>query len=75
MLWHELKTSMGLERPTLRSASVAEPLIVCVDCKSSYDHGLTTRGAPATAEKRTNIELKVLKQTVFTEAVQRGTLV
>ena len=70
MLKHELKCGKELDATTLRSASVAEPLIICVDCKSIYDHHVKMGGAQATADQRTNIELKVLKQTMRTEAVQ-----
>ena len=50
------------------SALASEHPVVCVRCKSTNDHSVKMDGAQTTGDKRTNIEPKVLKQAMRTEA-------
>ena len=48
----------------------ATPLVACVDCKSIYDTCHKLGGAQAASDKRTNLELRSIKQQYQTESVR-----
>ena len=48
----------------------SEPMITCIDCNSMFGHFYKMGGAAATADKRTRIGLRVLKQCACEDGVQ-----